>query len=115
MERICEIMADELETDSLNLEESIFEESMLAEYSKEIYLTTSCSAIEVHLSDTQDESTNEANNKDTVTSHLGKICSWDSLPSSLQAVFPNDTKYTYVMKPTKRKSLKHFRFTLSCL
>ena len=95
MERIREIMADELETDSLNLEESIFErgatgckatsieESMLAEYSKEIYLTTSCSAIEVHLSDTQDESTNETNNKDTVTSHLGKICSWDSLPSYL--------------------------------
>ena len=99
MERIREIMADELETDSLNLEESIFErgttgckatsieESMLAEYFKEIYLSTSCSAIEVHLSDTQDESTNETNYKDTVTSHLGKVCFCDSLQAAFKLTF----------------------------
>ena len=37
-----------------------------------------------------------------------KMCSWDSLQSSLQSVFPNDAKYTYVIESYKEKILETF-------
>ena len=36
------------------------------------------------------------------------MCSWDSLESSLQSVFPDDTKYTYVIESYKEKELESF-------
>ena len=94
MGKIHEIMACELETGSLNQDESIFDSNGRVTPNK--YLTpgespveldlslddTSCDSVAVHLSDA-DKSDIEG----TAASLLGKVCSWDSLPSSLQTVF----------------------------
>ena len=115
MGKIREIMACELETGSLNQDESIFDSNGRVTPNK--YLTpgespveldlslddTSCDSVAVHLSDA-DKSDIEG----TAASLLGKVCSWDSLPSSLQTVFPDDTKYTYVIENYKEKKLETF-------
>jgi len=37
-----------------------------------------------------------------------KVCSWKSLQSSLQSVFPDDAKYMYVIESYKEKELETF-------
>ena len=115
-------MACELETDSLNQEEcAIFgsdrrgadatptEELMLEESSIELHPSldvSSCSSTKVHPSDSECKS--DIDDIDTVASHFGKVCSWNSLPSSFQIVFPDDTKYTYIIESYQEKELKTF-------
>ena len=38
----------------------------------------------------------------------GKVCSWNSLQSSLQSVFPNDENYTYVIESYKELQQENF-------
>jgi len=117
MGKIRDLMALELETNSLNQEESaIFDfdrridtdshglsnEELLLSGKSPAKLhpsvpssNTSCDSTEKDLSGTQYESTDESDNEASCSDNcISKVCSWDSLESSLQSVFPDDTKYT---------------------
>ena len=130
MGKIRDLMALELETYSLNQEEStIFdfnrrvdagpsneEPLLLGKSPAELEPSPgiSCSSTKIDPSRAHYASTDESDVGDTVSSYSdaydssNKVCSWDSLQSSLQSVFPNDAKYTYVIESYKEKKLETF-------
>ena len=73
-------------------------------------------SVEILNSNIHNKSNNKSNttvtdlevSKSNVGCVTGKVCSWNSLQSSLQSVFPNDENYTYVIESYKELQQENF-------